>query len=1767
MKKTKANFKKVLSTFLAVLMLVTSCSVAFGVNAFDSTSTDMNALQNLEDLFLDNFDLIYALYSEDSTVATVDDFVGNAYTSSYTAKSGDTTNLNKEIYFVNYADFYAFNELLEAVWYAADYVMRYNASDVARSNTVSNGSYAIKYTDDNTYAENVTSLGDGIVSRLTGSDYNLSAYSSYLQYFVDLVFGWRTGDDIDSTLDKKGYDDTDWGNTLNSYSSDPYSYLQINVTAYTNDAIGWFDFNDSTDYNDMHLKNTYTVTMHRTSTSYWGSTYRFWGFDNDEYILSTDKPVTQVTSAVTNVVSAANDYKDTMDAMVAAYSSFEDVYNFQRLYPNSFNTALSNMQSTYIALTTALGDGDSDTSDEAALIASMFEDYAAYQDVLSNFETVADLDTYLEVAEEMETFSSESADYGTFSSLGFDDGVDLIADYEEYRAMYNTLSSSTDGAFEYLCKLYDIDETYYTNFSDNVDAYTAIAIKAELDDLVATYGDYTADDVANLDATTQSVVYTTLDTSLTTVTSYSTQVVYASNIFDGDFEEYYLLKSLFFCEVNPAIAYFVEMGLADLDDYDTDYLIDCLNDFDIDYAQLDAAYAVIVAETTQANAATVLRTVYSYADALVERIYACLANRFTAQVDYAYLVYNSIDGGVTASTMDVVLYYELKSSIGAIDADIITALDSNYTSLVSSDTRTDYSSLSSIISIYTTYAATLGFDSFETYEMDYTDREVYETDVVNDTTYAVDAIDMSTIIELLDKILADEDIITMIANLLGLGEEGEEDVTFTLSSIVEDLIADMLFSDSIINMIVGLIYPIVEGEFNGIDLPTSYSIFSISYTKTLASIVADSGSGEGGLCIDPQSLAWILDDTLAPTYSGDNYSTINYKSFCQEGIEALNAAGTNWYSAEIYDGLTGTWTINWGMDDYKEANPDAEFEDLADQFISSAGAALQGLYPLLGALLLGQSWYSNRESIATVSSTLTVDLTLEASANNGYVNFLGPIFEVLGYYKYSTTSDCSKISNATEFIQMAYDDIYATVSNLLESPVENILSALPGVVYSLLFDMIPSLMSMLSTTIAYDASVSGISAYSDDIDIDLGEMLNLADMGLDTSNGLNGILGLLGLELTGFNEGIVATLGTKTTTTSNRTASIYGLSSGKAYSIEGDADAVLYYVLTYVIDSIKNGSLYTLLGAFLDDSAIATVEEIVGYTGIADVSVTSGDIIAAVVQLLDTTSYEDLISAETLANYEYFSMPEVSETAIEYYTDPDTDKVLEIPYGYTVGDDGYLIPIEDGLYSDYWTTDTASYIIEDLPNFAVQAASLFGYDIDEYINGTLDDLLETYITQDMLASIFDMIDPYLSMLTDDETISMIVDIVVDLGIVDDIEVKEIITHLSTFDYTTYEFEDGDIEGMLEVIIDFVAPLSPIFEFILLDGTISVYNETIVVEGGNGYETALVPIYEAFGITADEMSSYDDLVALAAVKDGEEAFIEAVISPIVTFITDLLTTVQSEDGTLTVLYNVLDLLPNVLYFIEQGGLNTALENILLPVYVVLDKIRPIYSLSFTLDFDLVDVVDGLLSSIAIDEEIFVIPSFNELILSIKQISASEERTSVTGETYNYLSLTNDGYADLVSMLLVEAIEGATILENVQPYINIVVAMSTFLPDSLASEELTELLNGFAELNETDQVLFVVYYLVYGVDVAEETITGFYDLIDDSLEAFFEVIGGFTSEQYIEIAEETSNLASDLKDQLDEWGADPEQTEVVLTWFEEIIQAIQDFFAMIAEWFTF
>ncbi|MFI3141972.1 MAG: hypothetical protein R3Y27_06665 [Clostridia bacterium] len=1780
MKKTKMNLRKVLSTFLAVVMLVSTCTVAFGVQFTASAAVASTASKLTELTAALKSDTMLQFYN--ATAGLDSSFT---YTTSSIYSDGSGPRVDSTIYIDNYDDYAAFIYIVDLIMYEADYCVYWN-SDKSATTYGYGSSVSIALESTNSYnrllkGENIYSISNELKDRIEDS-MGSSNYVNYaVETLIDTVFySFSELQQVSgvNTDNMKIYGSSAWDNAdTGSYGS----ALSFNITITTDDTRGWLEYsdNDATDYENMSLKTTYTVTNTRLSekTSLTSTYVRGYAFTTSDYINGGDK-VEYVTTDTTSLAELADAYGKFMANLYEAYPTFADAYSLLAQFPNSFASTVSSMVAVRDALIVGLGNSSSSDADEIAIIASMFEDGSAYEECYDNFIVANTCDDYLDTAEGWYDYTIASPDYGVYAGFDYDafDEATIKADYTTFKTTYyDELNKATDDAYDYFSTLYEISDEYYVNFGDNVDAYNSYAIKQELDALVEKYDGV---DVTTLSETEQETVYALLDSYLNTVTSYSSQVVNDPALFDGDFEVYYKLKAAFQCEVTSIVSYFIEKGTTEISEYSESELLEDLTDFSTNYKTLQTFKNTIIYETDEETAALLLDFVFEYADALQERIYDYLTIVFTDQVAEAWDVYQAEYVDVTVSQLDVSDYITLKDTIGAINSDIYADFTSYgiYTSYIDSITRSNYTTLlANIIPLYESYAETLGFTTYVSSSVDYTDREVYEgQDVIKDDTYEVDEEDISDIIDLLDSILTDPEVLAVLGELLGVEVTDETE----LYDIVIGLVEDLLFTDSIINVVAGLIYPIVADAFNGISLPLTVEYSGVDIAVVYSSTLDDIALA-GDLAISPSSLATLL------TNNG-------YGTTYADAIAKLTLAGSSWTSTQIYDAYTGALTLDWGVDDACAAideaiangtYTEAEYGTKYDIFVDTMGAVLEGLYPLLGALLCGDTWSTSQSGIASAKAniyiatiSLSIDLDLSATANDGYVNVLGAIYELFGYKDYMTAAQVTaNCSNATDFVDMLFTDIFALLDQLLDTPVRSILESLPGIVYSLMFDMLPDLLGLLKTEVIYVASVVDglIDAIEDGVDVDLGPdggMLNLADMGLDTSGGLVGILSMFGIDLVNFSDGIVATLGEiDTASTTKRTALIYTApSSGKAYHIDGDAEDVLYYILTYVIASFKNGSIYDLLGAFMDDATIASIEDIVGMTGLGDPTTSAGDIIAAVVELLDSTPYDELYDVTV----EYFELAPVSTTTTTYYTDPDTGRELEVPYGYVVGDDGYLVPIEDGIYSEYWTQETAEYVITTLPQFAIEVADLFfGYDITEFVTGTVDDLLEAYITMDTAASIFDLIDPYLSMLTDDETITMIIGLVTDIGLIDYIDVEGIIEHIATFEYTDYAFDDGDLDGFINMIVEFIYPIAPVLEFILLDGQVSLYGESIVVYGGNGYETALVPIFEAFGLTNEEMPSYE---ALCAIDDDKE-LVEAILEPVETFIYSLLDSVESEDGIMTAVYNLLDILPNLLYFVEQDGLNTAISNILVPIYAVLDTIRPIYNLSFTLDFDLVDIVDELLASLndsveGLDEYI-IIPSFSELLTSIKQISSTEVRESVVmdengdAKTYNYLVVGDAAYGDLVTMLLVEVIDNVTYLENIEPYINIIVALTDFLPESAASSELVQLLNGFADLESTDQVLFVLYYLVYGVDVAEQTLTGFYDLVDGSIAAFLEVIGGFTSEQYIEIAEATNDLASDLKDQLDEWGADPEQTEAVLTWFEEIIQAIKDFFAQIAAWF--
>lgn len=137
------------------------------------------------------------------------------------------------------------------------------------------------------------------------------------------------------------------------------------------------------------------------------------------------------------------------------------------------------------------------------------------------------------------------------------------------------------------------------------------------------------------------------------------------------------------------------------------------------------------------------------------------------------------------------------------------------------------------------------------------------------------------------------------------------------------------------------------------------------------------------------------------------------------------------------------------------------------------------------------------------------------------------------------------------------------------------------------------------------------------------------------------------------------------------------------------------------------------------------------------------------------------------------------------------------------------------------------------------------------------------------------------------------------------------------------FKDGDKDGFKKAVCAVLSPLEDLLTMLLAEGKISIL-DSIDIYGSNGYNTAIIPILEAIGCSADKIATYDQFKLSAQKGEGIESIVDSLLS-LVERILD------------RPVFTVTELLPNLLWFIDCGGLNTAIENLLYPFTELLDKL--------------------------------------------------------------------------------------------------------------------------------------------------------------------------------------------------------------------------------------
>ncbi len=115
----------------------------------------------------------------------------------------------------------------------------------------------------------------------------------------------------------------------------------------------------------------------------------------------------------------------------------------------------------------------------------------------------------------------------------------------------------------------------------------------------------------------------------------------------------------------------------------------------------------------------------------------------------------------------------------------------------------------------------------------------------------------------------------------------------------------------------------------------------------------------------------------------------------------------------------------------------------------------------------------------------------------------------------------------------------------------------------------------------------------------------------------------------------------------------------------------------------------------------------------------------------------------------------------------------------------------------------------------------------------------------------------------------------------------------------------------------LSPLHALLQFLLCEGSFNIVGNLIKYTGGNGYETAVVPIFEAFGCT-----EYPDYATFKAQSTVNAQTIGAnLILPLINYIEKILSSPLS---------NLCAVLPNLANFILNDGFEKAINALLQPI---------------------------------------------------------------------------------------------------------------------------------------------------------------------------------------------------------------------------------------------
>lgn len=158
------------------------------------------------------------------------------------------------------------------------------------------------------------------------------------------------------------------------------------------------------------------------------------------------------------------------------------------------------------------------------------------------------------------------------------------------------------------------------------------------------------------------------------------------------------------------------------------------------------------------------------------------------------------------------------------------------------------------------------------------------------------------------------------------------------------------------------------------------------------------------------------------------------------------------------------------------------------------------------------------------------------------------------------------------------------------------------------------------------------------------------------------------------------------------------------------------------------------------------------------------------------------------------------------------------------------------------------------------------------------------------------------------------------------DIGYVFSHTPSWEYIndiSWDFISGDRDGFTDTLTQVLSPFEEILNMLLAEGKITLLG-SVEIYGSDGYNTAIIPLLEALGCSKDAIADYDTFKQAASEGKAVETILKAV--------TSLIDRILDRP-----VYTVTEILPNLLWFIENKGIETALENLMFPFMELLDKL--------------------------------------------------------------------------------------------------------------------------------------------------------------------------------------------------------------------------------------